>query len=193
MTKSKGQLQVDFLKSVIAAGGKIVKASFSIESDIAPSNPAYLLTLDQGGALSLQELPWTQELEEYLLHERPTRTEEEPERFANIIGNNLKALGARFGRDYAQAVFVEYVSEHPEYGLGQMLPKIPTYAPSHDSSGYRDCRLLVENSIKGLQNTVAPSLGYADQTEVLRLICKAIGIVLDNRFFITLRSKLFPG
>jgi hypothetical protein len=40
---------------------------------------------------------------------------------------------------------------------------------------------------------VAPSLRYTDQTEVFRLIGKAIGIVLDSRFFITLRSKLFPS
>jgi hypothetical protein len=127
MSKSKGQLQVELLRSVIGAGGKIARASFSIERGPGPSNPTYVLALDQRGARTLQELPWTQELEEYLLQEHPTRMDvldEERDRFANIISNNLRALEARFGRDYAQSVFVELVAEHPEYDLQRLLKKV---------------------------------------------------------------------
>ena len=101
MSSSKGHRQVAFLKQVIAAGSTIAKASFSIERGLGRTNPTYLLTLDQHGALTLQELPWTPELEEYLLHERPTQMDDradERERFANLLGNNLKVIEAQFGR-----------------------------------------------------------------------------------------------
>src|SRR3979409_1189825 len=105
MTRTKAQLQVDFLKSVIAAGGKIAKANFSVERNLGPSNPTYVLCLEQHGALTLQELPWTPELEEFLLLEHPTpmeKIDEERERFATILGNNLRTVESQFGRDYAQ-------------------------------------------------------------------------------------------
>lgn len=196
MSKSRGQLQVDFLKSVISAGGKIVKASFSVERTLGPKNPTYLLTLDQHGMLTLQDLPWTQELEEYLLHDRPTAMatrEEERERFANILGNNLKTLESQFGRDFAQSVFVEILNAHPEYDLAQLLAKAPTYPPSHNSSGYHDCRQFLEHAITGLQNTAVLMLGYLDGPETIRLVGEALALVLDDRFHISLRAQLFPG
>jgi hypothetical protein len=195
MSKSKGQLQVDFLKSVIAAGGKIVKASFAVEHALGPKNPTYLLTLDQHGTLTLQDLPWTQELEEYLLHERPTAMathEEERARFANILGNNLKTLESQFGRDYAQAVFVEILKEHPEYDLARLLAKAPTYPPSRGSAGYQNCRQFLEHAISGLQNTAVLTLGHPNGPETVRLIGEALAIVLDDRFHISLRAQLFP-
>ena len=196
MSKSRGQLQVDFLKSVIAAGGKIVKASFSVERALGPTNPTYLLTLDQHGMLTLQDLPWTQELEEYLLLDHPTAMatrEEERERFANILGNNLKTLEHQYGRDYAQSVFVEILNGHPEYDLARLLAKAPTYPPSHDSAGYYDCRQFLENAITGLQNTAVLKLGYPDGPDTIRLVGEALAIVLDDRFHISIRAQLFSS
>lgn len=60
------------------------------------------MTLDQHGALTLQDLPWTPELEEYLLHERPTQMDNrasERERFANLLSNNLKTIESQFCTD----------------------------------------------------------------------------------------------
>jgi hypothetical protein len=196
MSKSKGQSQVEFLRSVIASGGTIAKASFSSERGPGPGNPTYMLALDQRGALMLQELSWTQELEEYLLHEHPTRMavlDEERDRFANIIDNNLRALEARFGRDYTQAVFVEVVAERPEYDLQRLLKKVPLPKPSRESVAYQDCRLLVEHAITGLQNTAILSLRYPNGPETVRLIGEAIGLVLDERFHVSLREQFFQG
>lgn len=196
MTSSKGQRQVDFLRQVIAAGSTIAKASFSIERGLGRTNPTYLLTLDQHGALTLQELPWTPELEEYLLHERPTQMDDradERERFANLLGNNLKTIEAQFGRDFSDAVLVEILGEHPEYALGPLLTKVPVYPPSHGGANYRECRMLLEHAIAGLQNTAILKLGYPNSPETVQLIGQALGFVLDDKFHISLRTQLFPG
>ena len=196
MSNSRGQRQVDFLKQVVAAGGSIAKASFSIERGLGRTNPAYLLTLDQHGALTLQELPWTPELEEYLLHERPTQMDnraDERERFANLLANNLKAIEAQFGPDFAQAVLVEILGEHPEYALGQLLAKAPVYPPNRGSTSYHECRMLLEHAIVGLQNTAVLKLGYPNGPETIQLVGEALGIVLDDKFHISLRTQLFPG
>lgn len=100
MSKSSGQLQVELLRSVVDDGGRIANASFSIQRGPGPRSPTYRLSLELHGTQTPHELPWTQELEEYLLLEHPTRMDrldEERERFAAIIGNNLRALETRFG------------------------------------------------------------------------------------------------
>lgn len=195
MTRAKGQVQVDFLRSVIGAGGRIVKANCAIERDFDLSNPTYLLTLEQHGALSLQEFSWTPELEEFLLYKHPLAMEtldEESARFAIILGSNLQAVESQFGRDYARAIFVELIKEHPEYNLGRLLAKVPASAPSHDSDSYRDCRQLLDHAIAGLQNTAIVKLGHRNDQEAITLIANALGILLDDRFHISLRAHLFP-
>lgn len=192
MTRTKAQLHVDFLRSVFAAGGKIAKANFSVERNLGPSNPTYVLCLEQHGALTLAELPWTPELEEFLLHEHPTRMErsdEECERFATILGNNLRTVESRIGRDYAKAVFVDLLKDHPEYNLEQLIMKSATLTPDRQSDSYLVCRQFLADAISGLQNTAIKKLHYPDAVE---LIGEALGTVLDDRFHISLREKLFP-
>lgn len=192
MTRTKGQLQVDFLRSVIATGGKIAKANFAIERNLGPSNPTYVLCLEQHGALSLQELPWTPELEEFLLLEHPIKTDEERERFATILGNNLRTVESQFGRDYAQAVFVDLLKDHPEYDLERLIAKSPTPTPSRQSESYLACRQFLEHAIAGLQNTAIEKLRHPNTPATVALIGEALGTVLDDRFHISLREQLFP-
>jgi hypothetical protein len=192
MTRTKAQLHVDFLRSVLAAGGKIAKANFSVERNLGPSNPTYVLCLEQHGALTLAELPWTPELEEFLLHEHPTRMEkldEECERFATILGNNLRTVESRVGRDHAQAIFVDLLKDHPEYDLEQLIAKSATLTPHRQSDSYLVCRQFLEQTIAGLQNTAIMKLHYPDAPE---LIGEALGTILDSRFHISLRKELFP-
>ncbi|HEX3475758.1 MAG TPA: hypothetical protein VHT91_12080 [Kofleriaceae bacterium] len=195
MIRTKGQLQVDFLRSVIATGGKIARANFSVERSLGPSNPTYVLCLDQQGALSLQELPWTPELEEFLLLEHPTRmdkSDEERERFATILGNNLRTVESQFGRDHAQAVFVDLLKDHSEYDLERLIAKSPTPTPSRQSESYLACRQFLEHAIAGLQNTAILKLRYPDAPTTVALIGEALGTILDDRFHISLREQLFP-
>lgn len=194
MLKTKGQLQVDFLKNVLAAGGKISKANFSVEHNLGPSNPTYVICLEQGGALLLQEMPWTQELEKFLLFEHSTRmenTDEERERFAVIIGNNLQTAESQFGRDFAQAVFVDLLRDRPDYRLERLIAKSPTPAPSRQSESYVDCHRFLNSAIHGLQGTAILELKYSP-ADALALVSSALGIVLDDRFHISLREQLFP-
>lgn len=194
MTRTKGQFQVDFLKSVIATGGKIAKVNFSVERSLGPSNPTYVLYLEQHGALSLQELAWTPELEEFLLLENPIKMDidEDRERFATILENNLRTVESQFGRDYAQAVFVDLLKDHPEYDLERLIAKSPTPMPSRQSESYRACRQFLEHAIAGLQNTAILKLRYPDEPTTVALIGEALGMVLDDRFHISLREQLFP-
>jgi hypothetical protein len=192
--RTKSQLRVDFLKSVLAAGGKIARINFSVEHTLGPSNPTYVMCLEQGGALTFDEMPWTQELEEFLLFERPTRMEsleEERERFAMILGNNLRTAESQFGRDFAQAVFVDLLKDHPDYHLEGLIAKSPTPTPNRSSDSYFACQKLLEHSIQGLQNTAILGLKYSS-AEALALIGAALSIVLDDRFHISLREHLFP-
>jgi hypothetical protein len=192
--RTKGQLRVDFLRSVLAAGGKIAKVNFSVEHNLGPSNPTYVMYLEQGGALTFDEMPWTQELEEFLLFEHPTRMEsldEERERFAMILGNNLQTAESKFGRDFAQAVFVDLLKDHPDYHLERLIAKSPTPTPSRQSESYVDCHKFLEHAIQGLQNTAILRLKYSS-VDALALVGAALGIVLDDRFHISLREQLFP-
>jgi hypothetical protein len=195
MPKNRGQIQVEFLKGFLAAGGVIVKANFSIERGLTSKDPIIHLTLRQNGSLSLQEFPWTPELESFLLIDRPVRMEteeEEIERLGNVLSNNLKTAEDAFGKDYAQAVFVELIHEQKQYGLEQVLRKVATHSPHMSGPEYTRCRDLLSNAIVGLQNTAVLSLKYPNGPETIKLIGQALGIVLDDRFHITLRKQLFP-
>lgn len=195
MTKSKGQVQVEFLRDLISQGGRIVKANFSLQRGLLENvEPKYYLTLEQNKMRSLQELSWTPEIEEFLLfdQQRSVETEdEEAERFASILSNNLKDAEHRFGKDYSQAVFVQILRERPQYPLSDSLKRVPTYPPGRDSHSYGPCTAALTRSIDGLHNTAIMTLGYDKDTAAI-LMTRALSIVLDEAFYISAREKLFP-
>ena len=128
MSKTRGQSQVEFLRDVAADGGRIAKAEFSLNRDMwKDMSPTYYLTLDQKGVRSHQEFLWTPELEKYLLQAGVTAAspEEEAERFATILMNNLTRAQQDHGKDYARSVLVDILRGRPEYGLDRLLARIP--------------------------------------------------------------------
>ena len=195
MTNSS-RFHVDFLKNVFARGGTISSARFSLQRDVLKRiDPVYVLTLEQNSLTSLQELPWSPELETYLLLEHPTRTashDEESERFAAVLLNNLETAETRFGRDYTRSVFVELLRERPDYELASLLGVASTHSPSKSSRSYPDCRSFLQHSLDGLHNTARVNLGY-DQQIAHSLMSSALAIVLDEIFHISARKILFPG
>lgn len=194
MSKTKGQIQVEFLRDILNNGGSIAKANFSVQRGLVTKEPTFHLTLIQNGVRSLHQAPWSPELEEFLLLTRRVRmatAEEEQDRFATLLSHNLATAEAQFGKDFAQALFVELVRERREYQLDAVLAKVPEYEPRHDSPGYSACRNFLEHAITGLQNT-AVLIGYPNGAETIRLISGALALVLDDRFHISLREQLFP-
>jgi hypothetical protein len=192
---SPGEFYVSFLRGVLTKSGRIVAARFSLQRGLLKQiEPRFFLTLEQGGVQSLQEIPWTPELEKYLLlelHQKVHIPEEEAGRFAAILLNNLETAERDFGRDFAQAVLVEILKSRPEYKLEAWLAEAPTYSPSHSSRGYTDCSSFLRQSVDGLQHTAHLELGYALDTSV-SLVSKALSILLDEIFHISARKALFP-
>lgn len=192
---SPGEFYVDFLRGVLAKGGRIVAVRFSWQRGLLKQiEPRFFLTLEQGGVQSLQELPWTPELEKYLLlelHQKTSVPDEEAERFAAILLNNLETAERDYGRDFAHAVLVEILKSRPEYKIEAWLAEAATYPPSHSSRAYADCSSFLRQSIDGLQNTAHLELGYAADTSV-SLVSKALSILLDEIFHISARRALFP-
>lgn len=190
-----GQFYLDFVKGVLANNGRIVAARFSLQRGLLRQiDPLFVLTLEQNGVRSLQELPWTPELEKYLLLELRLKTssfEEEAERFAAILLNNLETAERDFGRDFARAVLVEILRSRPEYEIGEWLAAASTYSPSHSSSAYASCSQFLRESIDGLHNTASLVLGYDPDTSV-SLMARALGLSLDEVFHISARKALFP-
>jgi hypothetical protein len=197
---SAGEFHVDFLRGVLAKGGRIVAARFSLQRGLLKQiEPRFFLTLEQGGVQSLQELPWTPDLEKYLLlqlHQKVSAPneetpDEEAERFAAILLNNLETAGRDFGRDFAQAVLVEILKSRPEYKLEAWLAEAPTYSPSHSSRAYADCSSFLRQSVDGLKSTAHLELGYTLDASA-SLVSKALSILLDEIFHISARKALFP-
>lgn len=190
-----GQFYVDFVKGVLANNGRIVAARFSLQRGfLREIEPLFFLTLEQNGVRSLQEFPWTPELEKYLLFElrlKMSSFEEEVERFAAILFNNFETAERDFGRDFTRAVLIEILRSRPEYALGEWLAAASTYSPSHTSSAYANCSQFLRQSIDGLQNTASIVLGYDPDTSV-SLMTSALGLLLDEVFHISARKALFP-
>src|ERR1700755_1801409 len=195
MTSTQGQRQVEFLREILQAGGKIVRLNFSIEQGLGRTNPKYTLWLTQNGPRTFEEFDWTPELEDFLLHEYPTQTNkrsEECERFATILHNNLHLIEAQVGRDYARAVFVEVLKDRPQYNLSHLIAQAPTYPPDHNSTAYQSCYQYIASAIDGLTNTAVLKLKHPDSAQTVELVSSALGIVLDEIFHISLRRELFP-
>ncbi len=196
MAASRGQSQVDFLKSVVANGGRIVGARFSLQREtLKAAEPYYWLTLEQHGARSLQELQWTSELEEYFLFEAPQKMDtrdDEIQRFAVILLNNLRTAESVYGgRDFAHSVLVDVLRQRGEFGLQSLLERTGAAAPSRGSRYYLDCAAFLQHSIDGLRNTASVALGYKND-EGVELMRSALEIVLDEVFHISTADALFP-
>ncbi|SRR5579883_757320 len=184
MTKSRGQLHADFLRGVRSGGGQIIRADF--ERGPSQNAPTFHVLLEQNGVRSLQELPWTPELEKYLLFEDPRKMdsqEEEAERFATILYHNLATVEQQFGDRYVGlAVFLEILRGRNEYDLKSLLDRIPE-VPISVSDANPHVRDFVTRSIDGLQNTAIVGLGYS-KGEALALMTAALRIVLEETFYI---------
>jgi hypothetical protein len=196
MASTRGQFQVDFLKSVIANGGRIAGARFSLQrGPLKLVEPMYSLTLDQHGVRSLQELAWTPELEKLLLFDvrcKMDTLEDEAERFAAILMNNLRTAEVHHGgKDFAHAVLVAVLRDRPDYNLSALLDRAGTPAPSRSSKHYAECARFLLHSIDGLHNTAVGYLGYEPE-RALTVTRDALGILLDETFHISAAALLFP-
>lgn len=185
---------VGFLRRVLEHGGAIALAQFSLNRGLLQSlAPTYSLTLSQGEVLSFCERRWNSELEEFLLSERRQQTaseDDEAERFAAILLNNLANAAATAGKDYAEAVFVELLRDG-DPALATTLARCPTYAPSRGGQHYASTRAFLEHSLVGARNSLATELRYPDETA--RSIHRAaVSLVLDETFHISARDALFP-
>jgi hypothetical protein len=195
MANTRGQFQVEFLTSVVASGGQIAGARFSLQrSPVKRAEPMYSLTLEQHGVRSLQELPWTAELERFLLFDARRKMDtldEEVERFAAILLNNLATAAADTRKDFVQAVLVAVLRERPEYDLGALLDRTGAPPPSRESARYHDCAAFIQHSIDGLRNTAIAILGYSPE-QATGAMRDALGIVIDETFHISAADQLFP-
>jgi hypothetical protein len=186
---SKGQFQVDFLKRVLAEGGRIESLRFSMQrGPFTFPDPVYSITLEQHGVRSFQEFPWTTELESFLLFDlgRPAdRMDEEAERFATILLNNLDTAAEEAGKDYANAVFVDLLRRRSSERLTPLLNRAPAPKPSTSSAHYANCQAFLRHSIDGLQNSAQLNLHHTTE-ETRDLVETALVIVLEETFHLSI-------
>ncbi|MCW5806285.1 MAG: hypothetical protein KIT31_28220 [Deltaproteobacteria bacterium] len=182
------RFHVDFLRTVFKSGGRIAAARFTLQrGGLGAVDPTFVLTLEQNGVLSLQELPWSTELEEFLLFERQlamTNEDDETERLAAILLNNVESAKQLFGEDFARAVLVEVLRARPTYQLDDVLRRCPTYAPSRTSEHHANASEFLGHSIDGLYNNTHLGLHYKVDVAT-RLVRRALVIVLEETFYIT--------
>jgi hypothetical protein len=194
MANTRGQFQVDFLRSVVERSGRIVNARFSLQRGPLKSiEPIYSLTLEQNQVRSLQEFPWTSELETYLLESRRRMEsfDDEADRFAAILLNNVQAAETRFGRDFTHAVLIAVIAERSRYLLARWLDRAGTAKPSRSSRHFHDCARALGGAIDQLHQLAEVVLGYTPQ-EAETLMTKALEITLDETFHISGADLLFP-
>lgn len=193
MANTRGQFQVDFLRSVAERGGRIVGARFSLQRGPLKSiEPIYSLTLEQNQLRSLQEFPWTPELETYLLssRQRMDTLPDEVDRFAAILLNNIQASAAKFGRDYTHAVLVTVLAERPRYPLATLLGRAGTAKPSRSGRLFHDCARELGEAVDRLHEIAEVALDYKQDAETL--MTKALEITLDETFHISDTDLMFP-
>jgi hypothetical protein len=194
MANTRGQFQVDFLRSVVERSGRIVNARFSLQRGPLKSiEPIYSLTLEQNQVRSLQEFPWTSELEKYLLESRQRMDDfpGEADRFAAILLNNVQAAAARFGRDFAHAVLVVVLVNRPRYPLAALLSRAGTAKPSRSSRHFQDCAQTLGGAVDRLHEIAEVVLRY-EPAEAESLMTNALEITLDEIFHISGADLLFP-
>lgn len=194
MANTRGQFQVDFLRSVAERGGRIVSARFSLQRGPLKSiEPIYSLTLEQNQLRSLQEFPWTSELEKYLLEsrQRMETLSDEADRFAAILLSNIQASAAKFGRDLTHAVLVTVLTDRPRYSLATFLSRAGTAKPSRSSRHFHDCARALGEAVDRLHEIAEVVLNY-DPHEAETLMTKALEITLDETFHISDTDLLFP-
>ena len=194
MANTRGQFQVDFLRSIAERGGRIVSARFSLQRGPLKSiEPIYSLTLEQNQLRSFQEFPWTSELEKYLLEsrQRMDTLSDETDRFAAILLSNVQAAATKFGRDFTHAVLVAMLTERPQYPLATSLGRTGTARPNRSSHHFQDCASVLGEAVDRLHEIAEVVLRY-EPHEAGTLMTKALEITLDETFHISGADLLFP-
>lgn len=194
MANTRGQFQVDFLRSVAERGGRIVSARFSLQrGPLRSIEPIYSLTLEQSQLRSFQEFPWTPELEKYLLElrQRMDTLSDEADRFAAILLSNVQASAAKFGRDFTHAVLVAVLIDRPRYPLATLLSRAGTARPSRSSRHFQECASALGEAVDRLHE-IADAVLHYEPHEAETLMTKALEITLDETFHISDADLLFP-
>ncbi|HWO24055.1 MAG TPA: hypothetical protein VNO30_35175 [Kofleriaceae bacterium] len=194
MANTRGQFQVEFLRSIANRGGRIESARFSLQRGPLKSiEPIYSLTLEQGQVRSLQEFPWTSELETYLLEsrQRMETPADEADRFAAILLHNIQVSAAKFGRDFTHAVLVVVLAERTRYPLSALLSRAGTAKPNRSGRHFQECTQVLGGAVDQLHKLAEVALGYQPQ-EAEALMIKALEITLDETFHISGTDLMFP-
>ena len=171
-----------------------MSARFSLQRGPLKSiEPIYSLTLEQNQLRSLQEFPWTSELEQYLLEsrQRMDTLSDEADRFAAILLSNVQASAAKFGRDFTHAVLIAVLTDRPRYPLATLLNRAGTAKPSRSSRHFHDCARALGEAVDRLHEIADAALHY-EPHEAGTLMTKALEITLDETFHISDADLLFP-
>jgi len=190
--KSEGQIVVEFLREVMhLQPGEVIRADFLYGPAVSSQRSRYFIAIRKDSLPTMYDFAAVPEIDVYLLQSgvRMSNLEAESLRFAHILLANLQAADTRWGKDFVNHVFSDFiVSEMPL--TAQALLRGHPLGAAKGSVVYEECMVYFRRSIDGLINSVRMELRY-DQ-EVPQIIPPAILAAADTRLHLSLRAALFP-
>jgi hypothetical protein len=179
---------VRLLREKIAEGCTIVRANLVLR---AGQSPEYLIVLACNRRLSDIRIPHSDSFTRWSLETglRMATPDEEAERFSILAEERLSPVEDRVGRDYLSAILCEQVQTlAPPISMGK-LGRRPSHPPTNDDMRWDITQRLLE-ILRLLARDLANALRYTP-TEVASLLDRALAELLDRRFHVTDRKRLF--
>jgi hypothetical protein len=178
---------VRLLREKVAEGCSIVRANLVLKEG---EGPEYLLVLACNRRLSETRVPHSASFTRWSLETglRMETPEEEARRFSILAEERLRSIEERVGRDYLSAILCEQVQSLAPPLSTAKLGRRPSYPPS-DSMRWETTQGILD-ILRVLARDLATALRYPP-TEVAELLDRALADLLDRRFHVTDRNRLF--
>ncbi|HSN98572.1 MAG TPA: hypothetical protein VLS89_09740 [Candidatus Nanopelagicales bacterium] len=173
------------------------KATFTLwrKRDGLTFKPAKIyMSFETPGGRERDKDDWDVDINEALVREgvRAEDEENEAQRLSLMLRYWLSKPEEHFGPGFFEAVLMEFVQASElarRKPLDAILQDIHVNPPSRDGRAYLDCRKAVESVMKKAIRSLVRDLKYAQEMGD-RILAKALGQYLDERFHITERQML---
>jgi hypothetical protein len=152
-----------------------------------------------GSPPHLETVAWDEDLNDGLIRlgVRASSTEQEAERFALGLRAAMRKAQRRFGDGYFNSVLVDLLRDSDiaaDPRIAELFEQaaavaIPQSRESRGDKGYRLCREMMEDAIRGRARELTDHLHYP-LDEARGILVAALAHYLDDRFSVTARRRI---
>lgn len=194
--RSSAPPSVTFLRELLGMGFTIERLSFLRDRDhFSLGEPVYFLVLNREGNKRPERIEWSPALEKLLFANgvKAESQEQEGNRGAYLLFQNLRHADRKWGKDYTDSVLHELLASlfHDTSAVQALLSQVSAHRP-YQGEAYVECHSYLKKCLSDYASRLMDELRYSRE-DARSIFTRAVLQMFDERHHLTLTRLLFTG